>query len=385
MGPSSWMKYILLSRADYEHQDAAILAHERGHVAARHSWDVLFTDVLTAFQWFNPAIWMLRSDLRSIHEYEADAAVLRHGINARQYQYLLIRKTIGGSGYSVANGFSHSALKNRITMMLKSQSPRMRSWKALFVFPIAALALVANAKIVTDYRTLARQASQPSALAVQEAAKALPEAAALPSDTSGAKPAKGGQDKKVVYYLNGVRQQNGDAVKALKPDLIKSVDVIGSDKARETMVNVVTKDFDESKAPKVKVQGKVVDENGQVVIGAIVRRSGTNIGTVTGPDGKFVMTDVPSSVQLEVAYIGLATDRFAALQWMDNITVTLKKEKEKPAAAAQDDKAAYEVDGVPMPREQIEGAVKPDAIESVEVEKSTDGKRVVKLRTRKRA
>ena len=66
MSPFSWMHYIVMNRRDYEEQDAAILAHERGHIRLRHSWDVVLVDMLTALQWFNPAMWMLRMDCTSI-------------------------------------------------------------------------------------------------------------------------------------------------------------------------------------------------------------------------------------------------------------------------------------------------------------------------------
>ena len=96
--PFSFCSYIVMNHSDYEANDAAVLAHERGHIRLHHSCDVLLVDLLTALQWFNPAMWMLRADLRAIHEYEADGAVLSQGINARQYQYLLITKaaSIGG-------------------------------------------------------------------------------------------------------------------------------------------------------------------------------------------------------------------------------------------------------------------------------------------------
>ena len=100
LAPFSWMHYIVMNRSDYEIRDAAILTHERGHIRLHHSWDLILVDLLTAFQWFNPAMWMLRGDLRAIHEYEADGAVLSQGINARQYQYLLITKAGGIGGYS---------------------------------------------------------------------------------------------------------------------------------------------------------------------------------------------------------------------------------------------------------------------------------------------
>jgi len=152
VSPFSWMCYIVLSQSDYEAQNASILAHERGHIRQRHSLDVLLVDTLTVLQWFNPAMWMLRQDLRAIHEYEADAAVLSQGINMRQYQYLLIQKAVATCGYSVVNGISHSTLKNRITMMLTNKKTTSKSWlKVLALLPIAGVALVLNAETVNDY------------------------------------------------------------------------------------------------------------------------------------------------------------------------------------------------------------------------------------------
>ena len=152
LSPFSWMHYIVMNRSDYETNDAAILAHERGHIRLHHSWDLILVDTLTALQWFNPAMWMLRSDLRTIHEYEADGEVLSQGINARQYQYLLITKAAGIGGYSLVNGISHSTLKNRINMMLHTKSSRRSLLKLLALIPIVAIALAVNAEKVVDVR-----------------------------------------------------------------------------------------------------------------------------------------------------------------------------------------------------------------------------------------
>jgi TonB family protein len=151
VSPFSWMRYIVLNRKDYESPDPAIMAHERGHIRKRHSLDVLLVDTLTVLQWFNPAMWMLRQDLRAIHEYEADAAVLSQGINMRQYQYLLIQKAVSHCGYSVANGISHSTLKNRINMMLHKNSSRASLLKLLALVPIVGIALAIQAETVNDY------------------------------------------------------------------------------------------------------------------------------------------------------------------------------------------------------------------------------------------
>lgn len=152
VSPFSWMRYIVMSRSDYAQADNAILMHEREHVRRHHSWDVVLVDALTSLQWFNPAMWMLRYDLRSIHEYEADAAVLSSGVDARQYQYLLVRKAMMASGYSVTNGINHSTLKQRITMMNVKKQNKYSWLKALYVLPVVAVSLVTSARTVTDYR-----------------------------------------------------------------------------------------------------------------------------------------------------------------------------------------------------------------------------------------
>ena len=146
--PFSWMRYIVLSRKDWEGNHTPILLHEKAHIGYKHSVELLLVDVLSVLQWFNPAIWMLRADLRELHEYEADDAVLRAGTDIKEYQYLLIRKAVGKSGYSVANSFNHSILKKRITMMSKSKSPRSRGLRVLWALPLICLAIGLQARTV---------------------------------------------------------------------------------------------------------------------------------------------------------------------------------------------------------------------------------------------
>ena len=146
--PFSWMKYIVLSGKDWEAPHESILAHEKAHIGLGHSLEVLLVDILSALQWFNPAIWMLRADLQELHEYEADDAVLRAGTNIKEYQYLLIRKAVSKSGYSVANSFNHSILKNRITMMSKSKSPLSRGLRVLYLIPLTCIGLGMQARTI---------------------------------------------------------------------------------------------------------------------------------------------------------------------------------------------------------------------------------------------
>ncbi len=150
VAPFSWMHTIVLSRIDYEERNPSIIAHERGHILLHHSWDIVFVEVLTALQWFNPVVWLLRRDLRTVHEYEADASVLSSGSDVSQYIQLLMRKAMGTQASILANGINNSTIKKRINMMLVNKSPRRNSLKLLALLPIVGITLALNAETVTD-------------------------------------------------------------------------------------------------------------------------------------------------------------------------------------------------------------------------------------------
>ena len=147
----SWMGHIVISEADWNNNESAIIRHEKAHVTLRHSIDVLITDIIAALQWFNPAIWMLRIDLRAVHEYEADDTVLRSGTDLRSYQYLLISKAAAMNGYTIANNFNHSILKNRIFMMEKETSTRRSLLRALYLLPLVCISLALNSQTKVNY------------------------------------------------------------------------------------------------------------------------------------------------------------------------------------------------------------------------------------------
>ena len=146
IAPFSWMNYIVISRKDLEENGREILIHEMAHIHHRHSVDLLVADICIFFQWFNPGAWLLKQELQNIHEYEADETVINEGVNAKEYQLLLIKKAVGTRLYSMANSFNHSKLKKRITMMLKEKSNPWARLKYLYVLPLAAIAVTAFAR-----------------------------------------------------------------------------------------------------------------------------------------------------------------------------------------------------------------------------------------------
>ena len=170
IAPFSWMKYIVISRKDLEENGREILIHEAAHIRHRHSIDLLVADICIFFQWFNPGAWLLKQELQNIHEYEADETVINEGVNAKEYQLLLIKKAVGTRLYSMANSFNHSKLKKRITMMLKEKSNPWARLKYLYVLPLAAIAVTAFAR-----PEISEQVEEISAVKVNDLAEIVQE------------------------------------------------------------------------------------------------------------------------------------------------------------------------------------------------------------------
>ncbi len=165
LAPFSYFNHIVINEQDYRDNPREILIHEQAHIGLRHSWDVMFLGLVTLFQWWNPAAWLLSNELRQVHEYEADEAVLNANVDVKQYQLLLIRKSVGDQLFSMANNFNYQSLKKRIRMMTMNKSSQWKTLRALAVVPVIALALLAfaNSKSVAAVVT----ASVPQDRAVQ--------------------------------------------------------------------------------------------------------------------------------------------------------------------------------------------------------------------------
>ena len=138
--PFSWFGWVVVSDNDMAEGAREILTHEAAHVRAGHSWDIMLADAVIIMQWFNPLAWIMKNTLKDIHEFEADEAVISSGVNAKQYQLLIIKKAVGARLYSIANSFNHSLTKKRITMMCKEKSSKWSRAKALYILPVAAIA-----------------------------------------------------------------------------------------------------------------------------------------------------------------------------------------------------------------------------------------------------
>lgn len=139
--PFSIFRYIVMSVKDYESSRQYILTHEQEHIRLGHTYDLLLLQGMKTLMWFNPFIWFLSRDLKAVHEYEADQAVINQGIDAKSYQQLLVMKVVGNRLQPFTNNLNHGSLKKRIVMMYQKPSNRWLMLKALCAIPVAALTI----------------------------------------------------------------------------------------------------------------------------------------------------------------------------------------------------------------------------------------------------
>ncbi|QJE28920.1 TonB family protein [Parabacteroides distasonis] len=142
VAPFAWCGYMMMPRRDWYEYGQMIVRHEKAHIECRHWIDLLFMQAAIIITWYCPAIWLLRNELHTLHEYKADSRVLASGVKREEYQMFLIKKTVGARFATLSNCLNHSSLKKRITMMLSSKQTGTARVRAFVMVPAMALALI---------------------------------------------------------------------------------------------------------------------------------------------------------------------------------------------------------------------------------------------------
>lgn len=264
VSPFSFTRIIVISRVDYENHQQSILTHEQAHIRLNHFFDLVLLEVIKIAHWFNPFIYLLIKDMKEIHEFQADEYTLNTGIDAKQYQFLIIQKSVGKQRFALANSFNHCQIKNRIIMMNKSKTSKAWRWKVATFLPLLALLLMAFAnrsEVPNETNTLNEKVSMNQSVPKND----------VESETT----------KIVPMSLEKNSHQNMPQEK------------------EQTM-----------QASEKTVKGKVVDANEKPLEGATVVVSGKAIGTVTDKDGIFSLNlnDVSPIV---ISYVGFKSVKLA--------------------------------------------------------------------------
>jgi hypothetical protein len=138
----SFGRNILVSQHDFDTSYESIITHEQSHIRLGHFYDLMLMELVKIVFWFNPLVYRMVSDLKEIHEFQADDHTLHSGIDAKQYQILIIQKGVGHQKFALANSFNHCQIKNRITMMNKQKTSKAWRWKVATFLPLLALLLM---------------------------------------------------------------------------------------------------------------------------------------------------------------------------------------------------------------------------------------------------
>lgn len=156
--PFSFFHYVVISSAESKEISPALLAHEYEHIRQFHTIDLIFVELYLILQWFNPMAWLLRKELKLVHEFEADSYAIHQSGACGTYMRLLMRKASSNHHFSLVNTFSHKGfLRRRFMMMSSSPSSKISRLKVLCILPVVAVSLMATAETITDYTYVTKQ------------------------------------------------------------------------------------------------------------------------------------------------------------------------------------------------------------------------------------
>jgi len=140
----SAMRYIFINAKLSEKEAQEIIRHEQNHLKQNHFVDIIFIELIKAFQWFNPVVYLFNRSLRAIHEYQADQECLSSGVPIVSYQSLLLNQVFKSGAFNLTNSFSNpSLIKKRMVMMTKKRTSSLASVKILVVVPMVGIVFLA--------------------------------------------------------------------------------------------------------------------------------------------------------------------------------------------------------------------------------------------------
>ena len=213
---------------------------------------MIFFDLFTVFFWFNPFSWLLRCEIQSVHEYQADQQVLAKGIDVKQYQLLLIRKCVGEQKFALANNFQQRDLYKRIEMMMINKSEKQMKWRYVATFPLLFVVMVALSVPKLNARVMEK-----------EMINAADSTSLISVPTLGAHP---------LYIVDGKEVKS---ISDIDSDLIEAVDVLKNsyatkkygERAKDGVIFITTKKrvkeafgFDGEVKPLLILDGEIQDD-----------------------------------------------------------------------------------------------------------------------------
>lgn len=137
--PFSFFRWLFWNRKIELHSEKGeqIFRHELFHIQQKHSWDIIFMELVSTIFWINPFFHLIKKELKAIHEFLADEFAIKEDKNW-QYAELLLMQVLNTNNHLV-NPFFHNQIKRRIAMITTSKKPSYQYLRKLMVFPVAAI------------------------------------------------------------------------------------------------------------------------------------------------------------------------------------------------------------------------------------------------------
>lgn len=151
--PYSFLKFIFINNEDFVTGkiENEILSHELTHVKQKHSFDILFIELLLIFAWINPLLFLYRKAIQLNHEFLADESVVKEFNDAKNYQLLLIYKALQPNRLMLSSQFNYLQTKKRIIMMSKKGSFKAAILKQIALIPvIVATGFLFTTKVIAQ-------------------------------------------------------------------------------------------------------------------------------------------------------------------------------------------------------------------------------------------
>jgi len=226
----SFFRFVFLNKSKVPEADMdRILAHELAHVRQRHSFDIVFSELLTVIQWFNPFVWPYKRSLRETHEYLADRAVIAQGCSLARYQLLIVEQHVGGELLELASSFRTSQIKRRIIMLSKQETKGLARWKPLLALPLA----VALVLVFAESRTIIKDGPGGPQASVQSGQEGAGKGGGAPAQKSGEEMAKALKEK--MLQLEDMKKKNEETMAKLEAKLKEAPDAATKEQIQAAM------------------------------------------------------------------------------------------------------------------------------------------------------
>jgi beta-lactamase regulating signal transducer with metallopeptidase domain len=313
---STFFHYILYSPGDFPENDfQLILAHERRHIQGFHTLDLLLAEVIIILHWFNPFSYLIKRELREVHEYLCDQHVVQQ-TNVNTYEKLIIRTALRKANIPLVSQFNDVSTKKRLAMMNKQKSSRIHLLKLTLIIPlILALVWACNNELTIQepQRTI-------TGVVISENGDPLPGVNVLIKGTT----------KGTVTDMNGnfsleltPEHENlvisfiGRKSRIIPIEFSDEFEIVLSEDFQPSVSSVEEPTQEPAVLKSIEVEqelleeqgeyyvtGKVVDASGKPLPGINVVVVGHRIGTVTNPQGEFRLKIPESDGVISYNFVG---------------------------------------------------------------------------------